>query len=277
MKKIIFIDIDGTLLDAQIGIPESAIQAIKQARKKGHKVFVCTGRAKSQVGSSIIDIGFDGSIFSAGSVVEVGEEMVHMDHIDASVVASIVKDLDHMGIGYILEGYECSYINQIAADYFSILHKDAYTFDESTSFLSMRNIKIIHAYDKSEVINKISLFPSHHDELVKFKTLYDTKFDFLVHENELPDLISAELILPGVSKATGMDVVLQYLDASLEQTISFGDSRNDMEMVQHAQIGICMGNGIEALKLIADHVTDTLQNDGIYKAFEKYGLLSKHN
>ncbi|PKM94770.1 MAG: hypothetical protein CVU84_09665 [Firmicutes bacterium HGW-Firmicutes-1] len=273
MKKFIFIDVDGTLLDAEIGIPHSTIKAIKESRKKGHKVFVCTGRAKSQVGASILDIGFDGCVFSAGSVVEVEDQTVYMDKLDAHMVATIIADLENMGIGYILEGYDYSYIDSLAADHFSVLHKEAYILDETISFLNERNIKTIEEYDSRAVINKLSFFAHNKDEILELKDRYGAKFDFMIHESKPFETISTELTLPGISKASGMDIVLDYLAASLEQTVSFGDSRNDMEMVQHANIGICMGNGIEALKQIADHVTDTLENDGIYKAFEKHGLL----
>lgn len=272
MKKIIFIDIDGTLLDMKTGIPHSSVQAIRKARKKGHKIFVCTGRARSQVGPSILNIGFDGCVYSAGTVVEVGEKMVHMDKLDAQMVASIVIDLEHMGIGYILEGFDYCYIDKIAADHFSVLHKDAYN-NENVSFINERKTKTIQEYDPGDVINKLSFFAHHQDEIVKLKDLYGAKFDFMIHESKPSELIPTELTLPGISKASGMDIVLDCLAANLEQTISFGDSRNDMEMVEHANLGICMGNGIDALKQIADHVTDTLENDGIFKAFEKHGLL----
>lgn len=45
MSKIIFIDVDGTLLSYENKLPESAVTAIRQARKNGHKVYICTGRS----------------------------------------------------------------------------------------------------------------------------------------------------------------------------------------------------------------------------------------
>ena len=48
-KKVIFIDVDGTLLDYENRLPESASIAIKKARENGHKVYICTGRSKAEV------------------------------------------------------------------------------------------------------------------------------------------------------------------------------------------------------------------------------------
>lgn len=70
MEKVIFIDIDGTLVDYENNLPDSAAEAIQQARKNGHRVYVCTGRSKAEVYQNIWDIGLDGMIGGNGSYVE---------------------------------------------------------------------------------------------------------------------------------------------------------------------------------------------------------------
>ena len=62
MGKINYIDIDGTLVDYENNLPDSAVEAIQQARKNGHRVYVCTGRSKAEVYQNIWDIGLDGMI-----------------------------------------------------------------------------------------------------------------------------------------------------------------------------------------------------------------------
>lgn len=57
MSKIIFIDVDETLLDYENKLPQSAVKAIQQARANGHKVYICTGRSKAEVYDYIWDIG----------------------------------------------------------------------------------------------------------------------------------------------------------------------------------------------------------------------------
>lgn len=49
MGKIIFMDVDGTLINYENHIPQSAIDAIRKARKNGHKVYICTGRSEAEV------------------------------------------------------------------------------------------------------------------------------------------------------------------------------------------------------------------------------------
>ena len=78
MSKLIFLDVDGTLVDYHNRIPESAIKAIRQAREKGHLVYVCTGRSKAEMQPELWEIGLDGMIGGNGSYVEHhGQVLMH--------------------------------------------------------------------------------------------------------------------------------------------------------------------------------------------------------
>ena len=76
MNKIIFLDVDGTLVNYENYIPESAVKAIRKARKNGHKVYICTGRSKAEVYPELWEIGLDGMIGGNGSYVEHAGEIV---------------------------------------------------------------------------------------------------------------------------------------------------------------------------------------------------------
>ena len=60
MGKIIFLDVDGTLVDYENRLPSSAVKAIRQARSNGHRVYICTGRSRAEVYPELWDIGLDG-------------------------------------------------------------------------------------------------------------------------------------------------------------------------------------------------------------------------
>lgn len=70
-KKIVFLDIDGTLISGLTAPSERTVEAVRSARAKGHKILLCTGRNMPIIGKDILDVGFDGVIASAGSHVEV--------------------------------------------------------------------------------------------------------------------------------------------------------------------------------------------------------------
>ena len=82
-----------------------------------------------------------------------------------------------------------------------------------------------------------------------------------------------ELIPKGFSKAEGIKLILDDLDIKQEKTYGFGDSMNDYEMLEYVKYGVAMGRSDDQLKAIAAYVTDTVENDGVYKALEKYELI----
>ena len=89
-RKIIFLDVDGTIIDYDNHIPESAVTVIRQAREKGHLVYVCTGRSKAEMPPEIWDIGFDGMIGGNGSYVEHEEEVILHQLIPRDVAKRLV-------------------------------------------------------------------------------------------------------------------------------------------------------------------------------------------
>ena len=68
--KYIFLDVDGTLINYDAKLPDSAVEAIKKAQANGHKVLPLTGRSKAEMYDYILDIGFDGYIGGNGSYIE---------------------------------------------------------------------------------------------------------------------------------------------------------------------------------------------------------------
>ena len=81
------------------------------------------------------------------------------------------------------------------------------------------------------------------------------------------------LYLPDSHKMKGIDFLLDYLKLNEVETYAFGDTLGDLEMITGCDYGICVGNGDDRLKAKADFVTDTVSRDGLYKAFEKFGLI----
>ncbi|MCR4933696.1 MAG: HAD hydrolase family protein, partial [Lachnospiraceae bacterium] len=82
-----------------------------------------------------------------------------------------------------------------------------------------------------------------------------------------------ECVIPGTSKAKGMRKLCEYLGADMEDTFAFGDSNNDLEMIEAAKVGIAMGNGTKEIKEAADYITDGIWEDGIEKALKHFGLI----
>ena len=99
MSKIIFLDVDGTLVDYDCIIPESAVTAIRRARASGHRVYICTGRSKAEIYPNLWDIGLDGMIGGNGSYVEDQGQVVMHQVISPEQCRRIVDWLHERNLG----------------------------------------------------------------------------------------------------------------------------------------------------------------------------------
>lgn len=275
-QKHIFIDVDGTLLDHDTGVPESSVHAIRQARKNGHRVFICTGRAKSEMNETVTAIGFDGFVYSSGAALEIGHRRIHAEAMAPQALQALIGHMDAQGICYILEGQECSFINPKASEMFTELAKtssEGFRKEIINMFMQNDRVRSTNAYDgEVHPISKLSLFAEQH-QLNGLEARLHSGFYMIRNQSSPTGLSNCEIAMVGITKASGIARILQHLDAPVESTICYGDSLNDLEMLQYCKIGIAMGNGIDAVKRIADDVTDSILQDGIYNSFRKYGLI----
>lgn len=65
----------------------------------------------------------------------------------------------------------------------------------------------------------------------------------------------------------------EYLGADVADTFGFGDSMNDLEMIQTVGTSVVMANGNEQLKAMADYVAPAVGEDGLFVAFEHFHLM----
>lgn len=101
--KIIFLDVDGTITDYENNVPPSAVHAIRLARARGHRVYMCTGRSKAENPPEIWAIGFDGMIGGNGSYVEDAGQVVMHQLITFDQCKRIVDWLHGRGLEFYLE------------------------------------------------------------------------------------------------------------------------------------------------------------------------------
>lgn len=261
--KAVFFDIDGTLWDEKLRIPESTKKAIKKLRENGHLAFINTGRAKSNIlDESLLGIGFDGIVAACGNYIELDGKVLYNKCLSEDEVRRIIDIADKCDMPIVLEGPEYHYISPVGFE------KDPYV-DYLFNKLGDR-AKLTGEYDGTEEINKFSadVFPE-----TDFETIGKEIFSF-VDPIRHADGVIYEFIPKGSSKGDGIEMVCDKLGLSLSDTYAIGDSNNDLDMLERAGHGICMGGGSELAMEAGEYVTDTLENDGLYKALVHYGLIS---
>lgn len=277
MSKIIFLDVDGTLVDYENRIPESAIKAIRKARENSHRVYICTGRSKAEVYPELWDIGLDGMIGGNGSYVEDTGTVVMHQLITLEQCCRIVDWLNSRKLEFYLESNN----GLFASEHFAKKAQPA------IREYSRRKGK--PSADKATVDN---VFPDmiygeklYRNDLNKISYLLNSYQDFLETKEQFPDMengtwggagetaLFGDLGVKGITKGNAISHLLNYLKAKPEDTIAFGDAKIDIPMLECCKIGVAMGNGGKEIKEIADYITDDVENDGLYNAFVKFGLI----
>lgn len=277
-KKAIFIDIDGTLINHHGKIPDSARNAIEIARKNGHVVFICTGRSRAEIPEVIFEMNLDGIIGAAGGYVELEGKAIHEVYIPKEEVAHIVSFFEAHDIDFYLEATSKVYASKGSKSYFMERMKTRIaSCPEAKEDIERHMLPFIaNMQDEGDLIrediNKVT-FMGANFTLSEVQEEFKEKFVAIPGSYGQEGKLSGELMLKEVHKATGIEIVLKALGIEQKDTFAYGDSYNDIEMLQYVACGVAMANGAEALKKVADDITDSPDEDGLYKSFKKYGLI----
>ncbi|WP_338539862.1 HAD family hydrolase [Paenibacillus tundrae] len=279
-RKIIFIDIDGTLVTDDGSVPESAQAACRLARENGHLLFLCTGRSKAEIYDEIWDLGFDGLIGAGGGYVEVGGETLYHKKVLPEDVLDMVDFFIEHGINFYLESNSALYASPNLKTHLErLLHGDiendpaARQQMEASPHPFITQLTYGETDWNKEDVNKVCFLESK-VPFAMIKQRFEGKFQAIQCTVPIFGEDSGELMLPGIHKAVAIADVLHHLGLPVEHTIGIGDGMNDVEMLEFCKLGIAMGNAKPGLKEIADDITDDLENDGLYKSFVKHGFIS---
>lgn len=273
----IFLDVDGTLVNARGMVPDSARRAVRRARANGHRVFLCTGRSPSQLWPEILDIGFDGLVAAAGGFVETGGTVVAHHPIPTEHVRRVVDFFDAREVAYLLESNDGLFGSPGVGDRLRERIVGAGANEDERAELARGTGRFVDAIavggDPASIgVNKISFLDSQLT-LAEIKAEFGDVFDVIQATVPVEGSVSGELSLRGVHKAAGIEVLIAHLGIDRQDTMAIGDGYNDLEMLEHVALGIAMGDAPMLVRQVADDVTGTPDEDGIHRAFSKYGLL----
>lgn len=256
MIKIVFFDIDGTLISRTTHrVAESTLAALAELRAKGIKVCVATGRAKSTIPDEFLDL-FD-VIISLNGMYVYDRERVFISH---TLDPEDVKILVDFAIKNTVPVYF------IYEDRHSVNYIDEQILEECET----HDIPLPKVEDPrralSEPIYSASLFLTLEEELAlmaQTKTLEGTRWAEAFFD----------VVIRGFGKHSALLEICEMYGIDPLDSMAFGDGGNDLSMIKQAGIGVAMGNALDYLKAEADYVTDDEDHDGIANALRHFGLI----
>lgn len=255
MIKAIFFDIDGTILNSSGKVSIKTRQAIHQLQENGIKCFVASGRHLTEIESvAVNDILFDGYVTTNGQIC-LGKDRkmlmgVPISKRDSDALINIFEDKVDPCLIIQEDKMYINFVNNLVKKVQAAISTPA------PPILDYKEGKIYQfcIYGSNSVLNKC------------FNQLHDCK---MTKWNEY----GADIISKNGGKVNGIKYFMNKYHLNQDEIMAFGDGENDIEMLQFASIGVAMGNADEAVKLVADYVTSSIYDEGVYNALRHFELI----
>lgn len=260
-KKILFFDIDGTLLaeDTHI-VPETAIRGLRKAKENGHLIYINTGRTYSALDRSIQTIGFNGYVCGCGTYIQTGEDILLSRSIEEKECRRIIKLLRMCRVDAVLEGQEDLYF-----DNYGDIDPDIESIKMN---FALHGLGIKKTWDDEIIFDKFFCKGHKDSDMITFRKELEKDYELIDRNDNL-----YEIVPRGYSKATGIEFLLNYHKIPLEDAFAFGDSSNDLSMLNYVPNSIAMGQGEESALKAASFVTKGIHEDGIEYALKHFGII----
>ncbi len=259
--RAVFFDIDGTLVSFNTHrVSDATVEALAELRRRGVKVILATGRLLNQT-EVVSRIKFDAYITLNGCccLAEDGTTVISKATIPQSDLEAIVDYLEENN-----HPFPCSFMDEVGNTINYVDDRVQTVWDnialpvprtENPRQTIQRNIYQVNIYvdekDEAPIVERYL----QHCESTRWHPLF------------------ADVNLRGVSKQQGVDTMLDYFGISREEAMAFGDGGNDVSMLGHVGWGVAMGNAVDSAKQAAVYVTDTVDDEGICKALQHFGLI----
>ncbi|WP_188454165.1 Cof-type HAD-IIB family hydrolase [Virgibacillus oceani] len=240
--KLVALDMDGTLLTSDHEVSERTQAAIKKALANDIQVVLSTGRWLNSCYPYAEALGLSSFLITVngGEIWTVTKELLERHLIDAKLMEKLYKLGQEIGMNSWMFSTDDAWLGSAAPE----------------DFTKHEWLKIgFNSTDKDKL-----------DKIVKELSFYEE----LELTNSLPTNVEVNPI--GVNKANALRKVCDRIGISMNNVMAVGDSLNDIKMIQQAGVGVAMGNAQDAIKKVADFVTDTNNADGVAKAIERFVL-----
>ena len=254
-KKYFFFDIDGTLAYGEPGQripPESAKYTVRKLQEKGHFVAIATGRAYPNSVEFLNELGLHNMVCDGGNGIVINDKLLEVEPLDKQKCINLINECKQKNIPW-------AFSPNVEKPRWT----DSEAFGKAVD-ISKMDLRVVKDLDPNsyEKIYKLYI-AGNEDELENLKGLPHCRYHkdyFFVEPTE---------------KEKGIYRMMEYLKAPIEDVVVFGDGLNDLSMFKDEWFSIAMGDGAEELKQKADYVTDSAENDGIYKACVKFGWIDE--
>lgn len=259
--KVLFLDIDGTILKPDGKIDNSTIYAINQVQNKGIEVFLATGRPLHEISFLSEQLNVHSFIGYNGAYATYQEETIVNEPMKKNTVIHFLETAKSYGHDLLF----------YSADKNIFTSLDSPVIQEMIHHLKFQHNKVYDSGDENGVLSA-SLINIYEEELEKYQTDEDIHFSPVLAENQNGRNFY-DVIRDNVTKGSAITKLLNRISISPDQAIAFGDGLNDKEMLEAVGAGFAMGNAHPLLFDYAKHSTTSVAENGVYHGLQSLGLV----
>jgi len=260
MIRALFLDVDGTLVSFRTHrIAPSAVAALKEARGRGVGVFIATGRAAGDL-EVLRDLPRDGVVALNGACGVLPDgTTVFSRPIPREDFERALRLSDELDFPLALELDAGIFVNRVTADVERVALEVDHPVPEATDLRAL--------FDRTECCQMCFYCDAGREPRIM------AEFPCLTANRWNP--LFADINVRGVDKASGMAAMAARCGFALAEVMAFGDGGNDVPMLRAAGVGVAMGNGCPAALAAADYVTADIDDDGLRRALEHFGVIGQ--
>lgn len=279
-RRIVFIDVDGTILEHGERVAPSTGEAVRAARAAGHLVYLSTGRSAADIHPRVAEIGFDGAITNSGALVISGDTVVVDRPLTPAATDRLLTVLRSRGIRFFLQTHDGIFASDDMAELLvtyaqELRERDAVRGlrpEDSLSGLANREFPGVDEADLTQIAKAVFV-SDHADGLEVLRADLGDRFQVVPGSIPLPGGSNGEICERDTTKGSAIELLLAHLGRDAADAIAIGDSWNDVEMFQVCGTSVAMGNAHAELKDLSDFVTTAVLDDGVWNAFRRLGLI----
>lgn len=284
-QRIVFIDVDGTILEHGSVIAPSTVAAIRAARAHGHLVYLCTGRSEGDIHPDVLAIGFDGAITNGGARATRDGEVVFTRTMPRDDVERLMDYFTSRGIHFFLQADHDVYASEgvlaMMSDFARMRSArraedlkrigvdddllDAVLQDAAERYLPLSEADLDH-------IAKAVFVSERSDSVDRAQSELGDRFHVIPGSMPMPGGSNGEISLRGVTKGSAITELLDVLGIDPAHAVGIGDSWNDVEMFEVCGTSVAMAGADPQLRALADRVTTGVLDDGVRNALVSLGL-----
>ena len=273
--KLLVLDVDGTLLNAENYVSDEDKNAIAEAKSRGVQIALCTGRVNQATRNVLTSLGLEGyHIFSDGAVVASADnkKIIYARTIDERLAKQLAK--------YVHAKHITTIDFFTPTDEYVELETQPWVTDIRRIFFGLdpQVTDFARLCENERIIKATHVVASVQDRRLakEFQTQFGNRLRFSLTNNaSYPELDFFNIIDPGVSKGEAVRVLIKFLGLSVDECIGVGDGTNDIPLLLGVGLGIAMGHAPDELKKIAKYVTLDVEHSGVAAAIRKF-ILNEH-